>query len=137
MSDYVHASPHFFRIVKRAFAVALFALLLCALFWEAPLQGPADISRVPNPSKSAWFLMWTQELVSYSNAMMYLILALGLLFLILPWLPISPPAEKACWLPKDQRVVNLLTLVSFCGIVLLTVIAIYFRGENWSLVFGF
>ncbi len=137
MSDYVKASPHFFNIVKVAFAVALLCLLFFAFFVQAPLQGPADIGRVPNPSKSAWFLMWTQELVSYSNAMIYLILGLGLVFLLLPWLPISRPADKAQWLPADQRTVNLLALLSFCGIVLLTVIAMYFRGENWSFVFGF
>lgn len=137
MSDYVKASPHFFRIIKIAFALTLLALLGLAFFIEAPLQGPADISRVPNPSKSAWFLMWTQELVSYTTGMIYLILGLGALFMLLPWLPISPPAERARWFPRDQRIVNLLTLVSFVGIVILTVVAIYFRGENWSLVFGF
>jgi hypothetical protein len=137
MSDYVKADPHFFRIIKIAFAVTLLGLLFFAFFVHAPLQGPADISRVPNPSKSAWFLMWTQELVSYSNAMVYTILGLGLVFLLLPWLPVSPPAEHARWLSGEQRTVNLLTLVSFFGIVILTVVAMYFRGENWSFVFGF
>ncbi|MEJ2472086.1 MAG: selenite/tellurite reduction operon b-type cytochrome membrane protein ExtQ [Desulfuromonadales bacterium] len=137
MSDYVPASPYFFRIVKRSFAVGVCLLMLCALFVDAPLQGPADVGRVPNPSKSAWFLMWTQELVSYTSAMVYLILAVGLVFLLLPWLPFSRPADKACWLPADQRFVNLLTLVCFFGIVLLTVVAMYFRGENWSFTLGF
>ena len=137
MSDYVKASPHFFRIIKIAFAVTLVSLLVLAFFMQAPLQGPADVSRVPNPSKSAWFLMWTQELVSYATGMVYLILALGLVFLLLPWLPLSPPAERARWFSRDQRAVNLLTVVSFLGIVVLTVIAMYFRGENWSFVFGF
>ncbi|HER62712.1 MAG TPA: cytochrome B6 [Desulfobacteraceae bacterium] len=137
MSDYVKASPHFFRIIKIAFAVTLISLLVLAFFMQAPLQGPADVSRVPNPSKSAWFLMWTQELVSYATGMVYLILALGLVFLLLPWLPLSPPAERARWFSRDQRAVNLLTVVSFLGIVVLTVIAMYFRGENWSFVFGF
>ena len=137
MSDYVRSSPHFFRIIKIAFAVMLALLLVGAFFYQAPLQGPADVSRVPNPSKAAWFLMWTQELVSYSNAMIYLILGLGLLFLLLPWLPCSPSAERASWLPRDQRPVNWLTLGSFLAIVLLTVVAIYFRGENWSFVFAF
>lgn len=137
MSDYVKASPYFFRIVKIAFALTLATLLLLAFFIQAPLQGPADIGRVPNPSKSAWFLMWTQELVSYSNAMIYLILGLGLTFLLLPWLPFSPPAQQARWLPREQRGVSGLTLLSFFGIVILTLIALYFRGKNWSFVLGF
>lgn len=137
MSDYVRSSPYFFRIIKIAFVLLLAALLIGAFFFPAPLQEPADISRVPNPSKAAWFLMWTQELVSYSNSMVYLIVALGLVFLLLPWLPCSPPAERARWFPRDQRLVNLLTLISFLAIVLLTLIAVYFRGENWSFVIPF
>ncbi len=137
MSDYVKASPYFFRIIKIAFAVTLLTLLVLAFFIQAPLQGPADISRVPNPSKSAWFLMWTQELVSYSSTLIYLVLGLGLFFLLLPWLPISPAAEQARWLSGEQRTVNLLTLSSFFAIVILTIVAMYFRGENWSFVFGF
>ena len=137
MSDYVKSSPHFFRIVKLSFAALVIVLLVLAFFIPAPLQGPADISHVPNPSKSAWFLMWTQELVSYTSLMVYLILGLGLVFILLPWLPISPVADQASWLGKEQKVVNVLVLVSFLGILFLTVIAMYFRGENWSFVFGF
>jgi hypothetical protein len=137
MSDYVKSSPYFFRILKISFAVLVITLLVLAIFIPAPLQGPADISRVPNPSKSAWFLMWTQELVSYSNLMVYSILGLGLVFILLPWLPISPSADKARWFGKDQKVVNILVLISFFSILVLTVVAMYFRGENWSFVFGF
>lgn len=135
MSDYVKSSPHFFRIIKIAFVALALVLLVLAIFIPAPLQGPADISRVPNPSKSAWFLMWTQELVSYSSLLVYLILALGLFFLVLPWLPYSRLAERARWFSRDQRLVNVLTVLSFVGIVLLTIIAMFFRGENWSFVF--
>lgn len=137
MSDYVKSSPYFFRLIKRAFALVVVVLLILAVFIQAPLQGPADISHVPNPSKSAWFLMWTQELVSYSSLMVYPILALGLLFLLLPWLPVSPIATQARWFGRDQRLVNWLTLLSFLGIVVLTIIAMYFRGENWAFVIGF
>lgn len=137
MKDYINSSPYFFRIIKLSFAALAAVLLILALFIPAPLQGPADISHVPNPSKSAWFLMWTQELVSYSSLLVYAILALAVVFIVLPWLPVSKPVEKAHWFPKDQRFVNLLVVFSFLGIVLLTVIAMYFRGENWSFVVGF
>ncbi len=137
MSRYVKSSPHFFRIIKVAFVLMLALLLVGAFFFQAPLQQPADIGRVPNPSKAAWFLMWTQELVSYSNVMIYLILALALFFLLLPWFPCSLPAERARWFPGDQRLVNVVTLACFFVIVLLTLIAVYFRGENWSFVIPF
>jgi hypothetical protein len=103
----------------------------------APLQEAADFARVPNPARSAWFLLWMQELVSYSSAFVYLIVAMAVFFAVLPWLPVSAPAQSARWLPADQRLVNWLTLIAFVGIVMLTVLAMYFRGENWSLVVPF
>ena len=52
-------------------------LVILAIFILAPLDGPADIASVPNPIKSAWFLLWIQELVSYSNYLVYPIIFLG------------------------------------------------------------
>jgi hypothetical protein len=137
MKNYLHSSPHFFRLIKVAFAAGVAALLLLAWLLPAPLQEAADFARVPNPARSAWFLLWMQELVSYSAAFVYLIVAIAIFFAVLPWLPVSAPAQSARWLPADQRLVNWLTLIVFVGIVALTVLAMYFRGENWSLVVPF
>lgn len=136
MNGYLRSSPHFFRLVKRAFAAAVATLLLLAWFIPAPLQEAADFARVPNPSRSAWFLLWMQELVSYSSALVYLIAAMALFFGALPWL-VGRPALAARWFAGDQRWINAATLVAFVGIVALTVVAMFFRGENWSLVWPF
>lgn len=137
MKIYLRSSPYFFRLIKLAFAAGIVALLLLSWFIPAPLQEPADFARVPNPARSAWFLLWMQELVSYASSFVYLIAALAVFFALLPWLPISPPTEKASWLPADQRLVSWLTLIVFAGIVALTLVAMFFRGENWSLVAPF
>ena len=136
MRDYVPSSPHFFRPVKVALVLMVLVLMVLAIFIPAPLQTPADISRVPNPSKSAWFLLWTQELVSYSSNLVYLILGIGVFFCSLPWLPLSPPAERARWFQREQKWVSLVTLLTFLAILILTLIATFFRGANWELVFG-
>lgn len=136
MKDYVPSSPYFFRLVKIALVLMVLLLMTLAFFVPAPLQTPADIGRVPNPSKSAWFLLWTQELVSYSGALVYLILGLGGFFCLLPWLPFSPEASSARWFPKDQKWISLITVLVFLGILVLTIVAKYFRGANWELVFG-
>ncbi len=137
MKNYVKSSPHFFRRIKLAFGAGLSLLLILALFIPAPLENPADIGLVPNPSKSAWFLLWTQELVSYSGLLVYLILLLGLVFCLLPWLPGNKPAERARWFPQEQRGVSLFTLLCFAAIVALTLVAMFFRGENLALVCNF
>jgi hypothetical protein len=78
-----------------------------------------------------------QELVSYSADFVYLIATLAVFFAVLPWWPLSPPAASARWLPREQRLVTWITLIAFAGIVALTVLAMFLRGENWSLVVPF
>jgi len=113
------------------------AVLVLAVFIVAPLQEPADISRVPNPVKSAWFLLWIQELVSYSKYFAYLVAILAGLFLALPWLPPSRVADKARWFPGDQLFVNIMTLITLGVIVTLTIVAMFFRGKNWAFIVPF
>ena len=112
------------------------AVLIVAAFITAPLQGPADISRVPNPVKSAWFLLWIQELVSYSTYAIYPVLLLAVVFLALPWLPPSRAAERAQWFSCDQFLVNA-AHSTFGAVIILTIIAMFFRGENWEFVAPF
>lgn len=137
MKNYIRSSPYFFRLLKRAFLLSLFLLLGLAVLIPAPLEEPANLSRVPNPAKSAWFLLWLQELVSYSNYLIYPMVILAVCFAVLPWWPGSTKAQKACWLAKERRFTNLFTLTVFGMIVVLTVIAMFFRGENWSFVLPF
>lgn len=137
MKEYLRSSPHFFRLIRRAFFLGVGGLLLLAVWVPAPLQGPADPGRVPNPVKSAWFLLWTQELVSYSASLVYIIMGTGLLFLLLPWLPGTVESRRARWFAPEQRWATALTLAAFLGIVALTVVAAFFRGENWTFVSPF
>ena len=137
MKNYVKSDPTFFRLILRAMAATVLATVLFAALFPAPLLEPADVSRVPNPSRAAWFLIWMQEVVSYSKYAIYSVVLLGGIFALLPWVPGVLPAKRACWWPRDQRWVNWLSGLCFVFIVLLTVIAFYFRGENWSFVLPF
>jgi len=118
-------------------ALLIVVLLLLAMVVPAPLQEPGNLSQAPNPAKAAWFLLWVQELVGYSKHLIYAVMPAGLYFLLLPYLPGSPEAKKAGWLDKDQMWVNIITLLSFFTIIFLTLIAMFFRGENWAFVFPF
>ena len=119
-----------------AIGLLVATLVILAIFLPAPLQGPADMASAPNPIKSAWFLLWTQELVSYSKRLVYPLIFLGCCVLLLPYLPGSPECKQARWFQKDQWFVSVLTLMIFAAILLLTVVAAFMRGENWALVFN-
>lgn len=134
--QYCASSPHLFRPVKRCFWLALALLILLAAVIPAPLEEPANLAMAPNPAKSAWFLLWIQELVSYRIWLIYPVCLAALLFIALPWLLTEPP-DKAHWLGRTHRLQALVVLAGGVVIVILTVVGLFFRGENWSLVWPF
>ncbi len=132
---FIKSSPHFFRLIRGALVLFVAGMLLLAMLVPAPLQEAANPALTPNPVKSAWFLLWIQELVSYSRSMIFAVMALGCLFLLLPWLPAKARVQHARWFAREQWGVNLLTIAVFLAIVALTLIALFLRGTNWSLSF--
>ena len=121
-------------MIKRALVLLIGVLLLLAFIVPAPLQNPGNLEKSPNPAKAAWFFLWIQELVSYSTHLIYVIMLAGLGFFLLPYLPGISEAKQAKWLPKDQQWINIVTLLTFLGILALTIIAMFFRGGNWAFV---
>jgi len=127
---HVNSDPHLLRPVTTLIVVAALALLLLAAFIPAPLEVPADPAHAPNPAKSAWFLLWIQELVSYSTAAIYVAVVIAAVFVLLPWAGV-PELRRAAWFPREHRSVDILVL-AMCGFVLaLTVVGIFLRGPNW------
>ncbi|MDD5284921.1 MAG: selenite/tellurite reduction operon b-type cytochrome membrane protein ExtQ [Desulfuromonadaceae bacterium] len=134
-NGFIKSSPHFFKLITRSMYGFVVILLLLATFITAPLQMQANPAVTPNPAKSAWFLLWIQEVVSWSRLMIYPVMLLGCLFLFLPWLPGSVRIHRASWFPRGQRIVSAATIFLAGAILILTVIALFFRGSNWSLAF--
>jgi hypothetical protein len=132
MSARVKSSPHFFRPVTRAMVLGIVALLLLAAFVPAPLETPADPAHAPNPAKSAWFLLWIQELVSYHTLAIYVALALAACLTSLPWLPL-PRLEHARWFPREHRLVALVALLASVFVLVLTLVGLFLRGPDWRL----
>lgn len=132
---FVKSSPRFFGLIERSALLLIAALLLLAAVIPAPLQEQANPAITPNPARSAWFLLWIQEMVSWSRYMIYPVVLLGCLFLLLPWLPVGPRIHRAGWFPREQRTVSAITVTLSAVIVLLTVAAMFFRGANWSFAF--
>lgn len=134
-NGFVKSAPHFFRLISRSMYVLAASLLLLAALIPTPLQEQANPAVTPNPARSAWFLLWIQELVSWSRYMIYPVMLLGCLFVLLPWLHAGTRIHRACWFPREQRAVSALTIMLSAVIVLLTVVALFFRGANWSFAF--
>lgn len=129
----VRTNPYFLRLIFRTFWV--FTAILCliaAFFYEAPLGPPANRTSPPNPAKSAWFLLWIQELVSHSTLWAYPLLFGAMIAWFLPELLKSPTNPSAAWFKRDDAPVWVLVIIGIACILTLTAYAAIFRGENWQ-----
>jgi multisubunit Na+/H+ antiporter MnhB subunit len=136
VSRYVRSSPHFFRPVGRALVLGVVVLAALAWLLPAPLEPPADPTQAPNPAKSAWFLLWIQELVSHGTAFVSVAVALAALLVALPWLPL-PRLANARWLPREHRWLAAGVLLAAALVLALTVVGLFLRGPDWRLVSPF
>ena len=134
-NGFVKSSPIFFRLIGRSFWLLVVSLLTLSALVPAPLQTAADPASTPNPVKSAWFLLWIQELVSWSRFMIWPVMLLCAVCFLLPWLPGQVRVHHARWFPPGQRLISICTILVSAMLLLLTLTALYFRGANWSLVF--
>ncbi len=134
-NGFVKSSPRFFTLIGRSFWLLVVALLALAALVPAPLQTAADPAVTPNPVKSAWFLLWIQELVSWSRFMIWPVLLFCILAFLLPWLPGQVRQHHARWFPPGNRMISAAVLLVSSALLLLTVLAFFFRGTNWSLTF--
>jgi len=85
--DMVAAMPH---LVMREAAIALIALaaiLLVSMVYNAPLGELANPGLSPNPTKAPWYFMGIQEMLIHFHPVFALLVIPGLLTLALLWLP--------------------------------------------------
>ena len=129
-TGYVPSDPVFLRRIGRAMILFVAAACALAAFLPAPLQEPADLGKAPNPARSAWFLLWIQELVSHSRHLIHLAALLALLVLALPFTRWGRRDDAA---ERSRRAVAAVGIAIFSAIVALTVVAYFFRGKNWAL----
>jgi hypothetical protein len=134
-TGFVKSSPHFFRPIKRAMLIFTLILLALAALCPAPLKEAANPALTPNPVKSAWFLLWIQEVVSWSRLMIWPVACLAIMAFLLPWLPGQTRSHYAGWFLPGQRRVAITALVLCAAVLALTATAMFLRGANWSLDF--
>jgi len=120
-------------------------LSLVSVFFDAPLEGPADPNHPTNPSKAPWYFLGLQELVSYHGFIGGIvipgILAAGVM--VLPYIEIffetmSKTYRKnipGVWFAKERNLENALFIGMYIFMLALIIIGVYFRGANWDIVY--
>jgi cytochrome b-561 len=126
--------------------LATFAIVsVMAAFIQSPLEEPANALVTPNPAKAPWYFLWLQEVVTdttihlgaftINGAFIGGVVLPGLIVALLtiwPWLDRSPAIDAGAWFPRSRRTQNIVFIVLFAAIVVLTYIGMELRGPYWQ-----
>ena len=131
----VYSWPNLFMAELFVFVFTLAVILVLAMFFDAPLEEPVNVTHPPNPAKAPWYFLGLQELVSYSAFWG----GVGIPGLMVVGLLIAPYIDRGRkgvgkWFAKERLLANTL-FVSFALLnVILVIIGTFFRGPNWEFV---
>jgi quinol-cytochrome oxidoreductase complex cytochrome b subunit len=131
----VYSWPNLFIAELFVFVFTLAVILILAMFFDAPLEEPVNMTHPPNPAKAPWYFLGLQELVSYSAFWG----GVGIPGLMVVGLLIAPYIDRGRkgvgkWFARERLLANTL-FVSFALLnVILVIIGTFFRGPNWEFV---
>jgi quinol-cytochrome oxidoreductase complex cytochrome b subunit len=131
----VYSWPNLFLAELFVFVFTLAVILVLAMFFDAPLEEPVNVTHPPNPAKAPWYFLGLQELVSYSAFWG----GVGIPGLMVVGLLIAPYVDRGRkgvgkWFARERLLANTL-FVSFALLnVILVIIGTFFRGPNWEFV---
>ena len=131
----VYSWPNLFIAELFVFVFTLAVILILAMFFDAPLEEPVNMTHPPNPAKAPWYFLGLQELVSYSAFWG----GVGIPGLMVVGLLIAPYIDRGRkgvgkWFARERLLANTL-FVSFAILnVILVIIGTFFRGPNWEFV---
>lgn len=125
--------------------LVLAVLSIVSLYFDAPLEGPADPAHPTNPSKAPWYFLGLQELVSY-NAFIGGVALPGLLVglvLMAPYIEIFVETlfklkrkdVSGIWFARERLLENSLFLTITLLMLVLIIVGTLFRGANWEFVY--
>src|SRR5713101_5342821 len=118
------AYPHLLIREAIAFQVLVIAMVIAALFWDAPLEQLANPLLTPNPAKAPWYFLGLQELLHYFPPFVAGILIPTLVVIalvVIPYFNVNIEGEPI-WARRPAR--NLRTIL-IVVLVLLTFLAVF------------
>ena len=125
MEDQVQTFPEVLFRAAVAIQVLAVVLVWIALLFNAPLEGLADPSHMPNPAKAPWYFLGLQEMLHYFPPVVAGVLAPGLVviaLIVIPYFKVNIEAEGFFLKDRPKR------LRIFCIVsVLLSIFLGWFR----------
>lgn len=121
--------PHLLIREAIAFQVLVIAMVLVALFWDAPLEQLANPLLTPNPAKAPWYFLGLQELLHFFPPFVAGILIPTLVVIalvVIPYFNVNVEGEPIWSRPSQNLRIVLITVF-----VLLAFLAAF---QAWTIV---
>jgi quinol-cytochrome oxidoreductase complex cytochrome b subunit len=117
-----------FDLVRRevlAMVIGIILLIVVSLVIPAPTDSPiSSFSRMTGSSQAPWFFLWVQQLLKWGDpfwlGIMVPVVVVVLLGLFPYILPNADKNELGRWLPRGNRVAQVLTVLLYVVILVLT-----------------
>jgi hypothetical protein len=122
--------PHLLIREAIAFQVLVVAMVLVALFWDAPLEQLANPLLTPNPAKAPWYFLGLQELLHFFPPFVAGILIPTLVVIalvVIPYFNVNIEGEPIWARQPSQN----LRIVLITGLALLALLAAF---QAWTIV---
>jgi hypothetical protein len=135
VEDKLHTWPFLVRSEFLMAAAVIIILTVWSLTINAPLEGPANTTRTPNPSKAPWYFLGLQEMLVffdpwYAGVVLPSLVIVGLM--LIPYLDINPKGN-GYYTFKERRYEILTFLLGFQILwVSFIIIGTFFRGPGWN-----
>ena len=135
LTDRTDTWPYLVRIELLATLVTLIILIVWSITIDAPLEGPADANRTPDPSKAPWYFVGLQELLVYfdpwiAGVVLPLLIIGGLI--AIPYIDPNPRGNGYYTL-KERPLALTIFLFGFVGLwIVPMLIGIFCRGPGWG-----
>jgi len=117
-------------------AVAVMVVLIVwSIVLKAPLEGPANVSHTPNPSKAPWYFSGLQEMLVYHDAWYAGVVVPGLIIFglaAIPYLDFNR-SGRDCYTIDQRRFAYVVFQFGFLGLwIMLIAMATFLRGPYWT-----
>ena len=124
------AYPHLLMREAIVFEVLIIAMVLIALFWDAPLEQLANPLLTPNPAKAPWYFLGLQELLHFfppfvAGILIPTLVLLGLV--VIPYFNVNVEG-KPLW---GEQAAKRFTAVMVVLIALLVLLALV---DAWTII---
>jgi len=135
LSAKVHTWPYLARAEFICAALVLIVLCVWSISIDAPLEGPADPNKTPNPAKAPWYFLGLQELLVYFDPWIAGVVIPTIILVALALIPYLDVNEKTAG--EYNLRARPFAVVAFCfGFFILglglIVLGVFFRGPGWN-----